>query len=80
MNAFDPWPPVPDGHLLGLANLPFGVFSHPGRRGGARRVGVAVGGSVLDVAPVLDDGVFAAPTLDPFLARGRAAWARPGPA
>jgi len=74
VNAFDPWPPVPDGHPFGLANLPFGVFSHPATAGGARRIGVAVGDSVLDVAPVLDDGVFAAPTLDPFLARGRATW------
>jgi len=75
VNAFDPWPPVPDGHPFGLANLPFGVFSHPAAAAGARRAGVAVGDSVLDLAPVLDDGVFAAPTLDPFLARGRATWA-----
>jgi fumarylacetoacetase len=74
VNAFDPWPPVPEGHPFGLANLPFGVFSHPATGAGVRRIGVAVGDSVLDVAPVLDDGVFAAPTLDPFLARGRAVW------
>jgi len=74
VNAFDPWPPVPDGHPFGLANLPFGVFSHPAVGGGARRIGVAVGDRVLDVAPVLDGAVFAASTLDPFLARGRATW------
>ena len=74
MNAFDPWPPVPVGSLFGLANLPFGVFSHPSVGGGARRIGVAVGDSVLDLAPVLDDAVFASPTLDPFLARGKAVW------
>jgi len=76
VNAFDPWPPVPDGHPFGLANLPFGVFSHSsaGAGAGARRIGVAVGEQVLDVAPVLDDAVFAAPTLDRFLARGRATW------
>jgi fumarylacetoacetase len=35
---------------------------------------VAVGDAVLDLAPVLDDGVFASPTLDAFLARGRRLW------
>ena len=74
MNAMDPWPPIPDGSPFGLANLPFGVFSQPLAGAWARRVGVAVGDSVLDLAPLLDDVAFAAPTLDPFLARGRAAW------
>jgi fumarylacetoacetase len=74
VNAFDAWPPVPPGSLFGLANLPFGVFSHPSIGGGARRIGVAIGDAVLDVAPVLDDPVFASPTLDPFLARGKAVW------
>jgi fumarylacetoacetase len=74
VNAPDAWPPVPPGSLFGLANLPFGVFSHPSIGGGARRIGVAVGDAVLDVAPVLDDAVFASPTLDPFLARGKAVW------
>ena len=74
MNAAGPWPPVPDGHPFGLANLSFGVFSHPSAGGGARRIGVAVGDTVLDLAPVLDDTVFAAPSLDPFLAEGRAVW------
>ncbi|HKY75824.1 MAG TPA: fumarylacetoacetase [Acidimicrobiia bacterium] len=74
MNAFDAWPPVPPGSLFGLANLPFGVFSHPSIGGGARRIGVAIGDAVLDVAPVLDDAVFASAALDPFLARGKAVW------
>jgi fumarylacetoacetase len=74
LNAFDPWPPVPDGSAFGLDNLPFGVFSHPAVADGAPRIGVAVGDHVLDAAPVLDDPVFAAPTLDAFLARGRALW------
>ena len=74
MNAFDTWPPVPPGSLFGPANLPFGVFSHPSIGGGAPRIGVAIGDAVLDVAPVLDDAVFASPTLDPFLARGKAVW------
>jgi fumarylacetoacetase len=57
-----------------LATLPFGVFSHSSTGGGARRIGVAVGDAVLDLAAVLDDAVFAAPSLDAFLARGRAVW------
>ena len=43
VNAFDLWPPVPAGSLFGLANLPFGVFSHPSIGSGTRRIGVAVG-------------------------------------
>jgi fumarylacetoacetase len=74
VNAYDHWPPVPPGSLFGLANLPFGVFSHPTAGGGARRIGVAVGDSVLDLAPVLDDAVFASPSLDSFLAKGKAVW------
>jgi fumarylacetoacetase len=74
VNVVDPWPPVPRDSLFGLANLPFGVFSHASAGGGARRVGVAVGDSVLDVAPVLGDAVFTAPTLDAFLAKGRPMW------
>jgi fumarylacetoacetase len=54
-----------------VENLPFGVFS---RAEHGPRVGVALGADVLDLAPLLDDPVFAAPTLDAFLARGRAAW------
>ncbi|WP_336210813.1 fumarylacetoacetase [Nonomuraea sp. LPB2021202275-12-8] len=55
----------------GLDNLPYGVFS---RRGEAPRVGVRYGDRVLDLAAALHDEVFAAPTLNPFLARGRTAW------
>jgi fumarylacetoacetase len=74
MKDVDPWPPVPDGSLFGLTNLPFGVFSELSARSDVRRVGVAVGDSVLDVAPVLGDECFSAPTLDAFLARGRRMW------
>ncbi|MGI5492703.1 fumarylacetoacetase [Microtetraspora malaysiensis] len=65
------WVPGADESLFGLDNLPYGVFS---RRGEAPRVGVRVGDHVLDLAPVLDDEVFAASSLNPFLARGRTAW------
>ncbi|MEU7863536.1 fumarylacetoacetase [Nonomuraea sp. NPDC049141] len=55
----------------GVDNLPYGVFS---RRGEAPRVGVRYGDRVLDLAAALHDEVFAAPTLNPFMARGRTAW------
>ncbi|WP_084964495.1 fumarylacetoacetase [Thermoactinospora rubra] len=56
---------------FGLDNLPYGVFSRPGER---PRVGVRFEDRVLDLAPALHDEVFAAPSLNPFLARGRTAW------
>ncbi|MDA0634302.1 fumarylacetoacetase [Nonomuraea sp. MCN248] len=55
----------------GLDNLPYGVFS---RQGEAPRVGVRYGDRVLDLAAALHDEVFAAPSLNPFMARGRTAW------
>lgn len=58
---------------FGVDNLPYGVFSD-GERG--RRIGVAVGERVLDVADVLNDEAFAAGTLNGFLSRGRAVWAQ----
>jgi fumarylacetoacetase len=58
---------------FGIQTLPYGAF-----RVGTEpaRIGVAIGDSVLDLAPALGDDVFAAATLNPFLARGRAAWTR----
>jgi fumarylacetoacetase len=69
---------IPDGSGFGLDNLPYGVFSVPGSpgEGAAPRVGVRVGDVVLDLAAALDDDVFAAPTLNPFMGQGRAAWVR----
>ncbi|MET9250509.1 fumarylacetoacetase [Nonomuraea sp. NPDC003709] len=55
----------------GVDNLPYGVFSRPGQ---APRVGVRYGDKVLDLAPALHDEVFDAPSLNPFMARGRTAW------
>jgi fumarylacetoacetase len=49
----------------------FGVFS---TEDGPPRVGFRVGDGVLDLAARGLGDVFAAPTLDPFLALGRAAW------
>ncbi|WP_307848576.1 fumarylacetoacetase [Microbispora oryzae] len=51
--------------------LPYGVFSRPGE---PRRVGVRVDDRVLDLAAALGDEVFAAPSLNPFMALGRTAW------
>jgi fumarylacetoacetase len=66
---------VPDGSQFGLDNLPYGVFS-VGVAG--PRVGVRVGDSVIDLALLLGDDAFAAPSLNPFMAQGprRWAWAR----
>ena len=72
------WTEVPDGSPFPATNLPYGVFSHGGE---LPRVGVALGDQVDDLAPLaaaegLDGGhVFEAPTLNPFLAMGRPAWA-----
>ncbi|GII88334.1 hypothetical protein Ssi03_63240 [Sphaerisporangium siamense] len=65
------WVPGADASPYGLANLPYGVFSLPGE---APRVGVRIGDHVLDLAPALHDEVFAAASLNGFLARGRTAW------
>ena len=49
------WLAVADGSPFGLDNLPYGIFSSPG---GGRRVGVAIGNHVLDLAGLFDDDVF----------------------
>jgi fumarylacetoacetase len=50
--------------------IAYGVF----REGGRARVGARVDGGVLDLAAALVDEVFAAPSLNPFMALGQAAW------
>ncbi|HZO48752.1 MAG TPA: fumarylacetoacetase [Gaiellaceae bacterium] len=50
--------------------MSFGVFA----AGGSARVGWRAGEDVLDLAAAGLGEVFAAPSLDPFLALGRAAW------
>lgn len=62
---------IPEDSLFGLANLPYGVFSIPG---GAPRVGVRAADSVVDLSLALGDDVFAAPSLNPFMAQGHARW------
>lgn len=63
---------VGDAAGFGLHNLPYGVFATD-RLG--PRVGVAFGSRVLDLAGALADPVFESTSLNPFLARGPAAWA-----
>jgi fumarylacetoacetase len=65
------WVEVPNGSDFPLENLPYGAFSTGGDR---PRIGVAIGGDVLDLAPVLDDATFAEPTLNAFVAQGRPRW------
>ena len=65
------WIDVPAGARFGIDNLPYGVFS---RAGHGPRVGVAIGDHILDLAPVLDDGVFAQPALNALMSRGRRIW------
>jgi fumarylacetoacetase len=62
---------IPGGSPFGLDNLPYGVFTVGG---GPPRVGVRVADSVLDLATLLQDEVFAAPSLNPFMATGPARW------
>jgi fumarylacetoacetase len=64
---------IPEGSPFGLDNLPYGVFSPAG---GSPRVGVRVGDTVVDLSVMLDDPVFAAPSLNAFMAQGRARWAQ----
>jgi fumarylacetoacetase len=65
-----------------IQNLPYGVFST--KDGLAPRVGVAIGDHILDLWELEQDsrldvgdlGVFAGPTLNPFMALGPRVWAR----
>ncbi|MET9701142.1 fumarylacetoacetase [Streptomyces sp. NPDC006529] len=75
---------VPEGDPFGPHNLPYGVFSTAEDTGGdaepRRRIGVRIGGYVLDagaVALALGSpyaGLLGRPTLNPLLAAGRTAW------
>ncbi|HZB29902.1 MAG TPA: fumarylacetoacetase [Streptosporangiaceae bacterium] len=75
--AITSWVQVDPGSGFGIGNLPYGVFSRPGE---PRRVGVAIGEYVVDLAglagaALVDDrGWFAAASLNRFMSAGRAAW------
>ncbi len=64
---------VPQDDLFGIHNLPYGVYSLPGR---APRVGTRYGEHVVDLATLLGDEVFAGPSLNPFMAQGHDRWAQ----
>jgi fumarylacetoacetase len=70
---------LPVSTLYGPANLPYGVFSAPGDP--HRRIGVALGDQVLDVAPLAESHgaaelvpLLGAPVLNPLLGAGRRTW------
>ena len=79
LRSFIPVDPASD---FPIQNLPYGVFSTKGGR--APRVGVAIGGYILDLWELEQDsrldvgdlGVFAQPSLNAFMALGPKAWSR----
>src|ERR1700733_2579944 len=79
LRSFVPVDPTSD---FPIQNLPYGVFST--KDGLAPRVGVAIGDYVLDLWELEQDGrldvgdlgVFAGPTLNPFMAPGPKVWSR----
>jgi fumarylacetoacetase len=79
LRSFIPVDPTSD---FPIQNLPYGVFS--AKHGLAPRVGVAIGDYVLDLWELEQDGrldvgdlgVFAGPTLNPFMALGPKVWSR----
>src|SRR3954453_3658455 len=62
---------VPADSLFGPDNLPYGVFSVAGS---APRVGTRLGDTVIDLAVLLGDEVFARPSLNAFMAQGYDRW------
>ncbi|MFF4651649.1 fumarylacetoacetase [Streptomyces sp. NPDC001380] len=76
MTAPHSWVPVPEGSPFPVQNLPYGVFTPPG---GTPRVGVAIGGHVLDASAVWAGTPLGADlatgSLNRFLRRGPGEWA-----
>ena len=62
---------VPAESLFGLDNLPYGVYSVAGSE---PRVAVRLGDTVVDLAGLLGDEVFARPSLNAFMAQGHERW------
>ncbi|MBA2555476.1 MAG: fumarylacetoacetase, partial [Geodermatophilaceae bacterium] len=70
---------MPEGSEFPITNLPYGVF----RGANGRRIGVAIGEHVLDLAGVVERGLIEEPsrmlrtrTLNDFMSAGRPAWTR----
>src|SRR5580700_5622600 len=80
--SFRSFIPVDKTSDFPIQNLPYGVFS--AKDGLAPRVGVAIGDYVLDLwqlaqdcrIDVVEPGVFAGSTLNPFMALGPKVWSR----
>ncbi|MDK1475283.1 fumarylacetoacetase [Streptomyces sp. 549] len=70
---------LPEDHLFGQHNLPYGVYSTADTPG-LRRIGIRYGDHVLDLAAAArlfaspHAELLSAPTLNPLLAAGRAVW------
>src|SRR3954468_5494281 len=62
---------MPAGSLFGPANLPYGVFSVGGSE---PRVGTRLSDTVIDLAVLLGDEVFARRSLNAFMAQGYDRW------
>ena len=62
---------VPAESLYGLDNLPYGVYSVDGSE---PRVATRLGDTVVDLAGLLGDEVFARPSLNAFMAQGHEKW------
>src|SRR5262245_56079544 len=58
-------PVAPESHFP-IQNLPFGVFA---RKGGSRRIGVAIGEFVLDIGVTEAHGLLQVPALGPAFFR-----------
>jgi fumarylacetoacetase len=80
--ALRSWVPVASESHFPIQNLPYGIFR---RTGDSPRVGVAIGGQVLDLAVLEAAGLFQTPalrgralfgqrSLNDFMALGRPAW------
>jgi fumarylacetoacetase len=73
------WSDLPGDHPFGPQTLPYGVFSGP-ESPAERRVGVRIGGHVVDLAACAGAdrpewaAVFASPSLNRLLSRGRPTW------
>lgn len=75
-----PYIDINHDHGFGLDHLPYGVFSYPGQ---SKRIGVRVGGHILDLAYLEQQGlsksitpfsVFRQATLNPLAELGRLSW------
>lgn len=57
MPTLIPWLDIPSGSDFSIHNLPFGIFSLP-EAGKGKRVGMAIGDYVVDLADAADEGLF----------------------